>query len=91
MIPAYKMVLYTTFGSSLYMMGRLVLVRTTTIWHITAALTYWIGPQDLVRQELSSPEEMRLTTCELQSGEVFSGPQCTNSHQSLSQWHRFPL
>jgi len=26
MIPAYKTVLYTTFGCSMYMMGRLVLV-----------------------------------------------------------------
>ncbi|KAK7192185.1 hypothetical protein PSPO01_01757 [Paraphaeosphaeria sporulosa] len=26
MIPAYKVVLYTSIGSSLYMMGRLVLV-----------------------------------------------------------------
>jgi hypothetical protein len=27
MIPAYKAVLYTSFGCSMYMMGRLVLVR----------------------------------------------------------------
>lgn len=27
MIPAYKAVLYTSIGSSLYMMGRLVFVR----------------------------------------------------------------
>lgn len=26
MIPAYKAVLYTSFGASMYMMGRLVLV-----------------------------------------------------------------
>lgn len=28
MIPAYKALLYTTLGSSMYMMGRLVLVGT---------------------------------------------------------------
>lgn len=89
MIPAYKVILYTSISSSMYMMGRLVLVRWPRPRCMDATLTVTAGTQDVVRQELSNGKSF--ATSERQQARVVYGPQCTNNQQSLSQWHRFPL
>lgn len=92
MIPAYKVVLFTSIGSSLYMMGRLVLVRFLPMHCMSEILTHIAGSQDLVRQELSSRLCDRKSEQSKAAGEgSYIGRKCTNSQQSLNQWHRFPL
>lgn len=89
MIPAYKVILYTSISSSMYMMGRLVLVRWPRPRCMDATLTVTAGTQDVVRQELSNGKSF--ATSERRQARVVYGPQCTNNQQSLNQWHRFPL
>lgn len=89
MIPAYKVILYTSIGSSMYMMGRLVLVRCSTTRYANSTLTSFSGTQDLVWQELSDQKHVLAYRREWER--VDYRPQCTNSQQSLNQWHRFPL
>jgi len=53
MIPAYKVILFTSFGSSMYMMGRLVLVCLPHWLIMSIKLTECTGAQDVVWQELN--------------------------------------
>lgn len=51
MIPGYKVILFSSFGASMYMMGRLVLV-STPCRHCKDMANICKGTQDLARKEL---------------------------------------
>jgi hypothetical protein len=63
MIPAYKAVLFTSFGCSMYMMGRLVLVRRL---HISQS------PELTVRRD-TRPGSARTKLCAMISVEAAQG------------------
>ena len=54
MIPGYKVILFGSFGASMYMMGRLVLVSRLCAGLRHPFLTVATGTQDMVGKELDA-------------------------------------
>lgn len=75
----FKATMYTSIGCSMYMMGRLVLVRSLLINACGITLIDTSGTQDLVRQELDSGHKWSDTQDSHQRQNIWQH-QCTNNN-----------